>query len=512
MDRKVLKWNFVLQYGWVLTNIFNSILLLPLYLHNIDVATLGIWLATGSILGWMTMVDPGIGEVLQQRIAELRGKKENGEIGKTMGSGFMASVIILLVSLVLGYICYLFTGAIIDKEIDQYPHLPMALVLSIAATGLSLVSFGISGMNQGMHNSAQVAIAALLANFLFLFVNVIFLFMGFGVLSIAIANLCRAVFINIYNIISLLKLVKREALTVVLEHAHFKKFIRIFSFTSASKIISSLSYSIDMIILERFIPAAMITMYEINKRPVNITYALIGRHCVALLPLISHAKGTGDKPAILNLVNKQFRIYAYAAMFAALIFCFNYENLITAWTGKGQYAGNIIVYLLVANMFASLICYFIANIAYALGDIKMNSLYNIIRGIVYGCVVFIAIKTFGITGVLAASLGITLLADLSFYSYRLYKLGYMQHGIVNSLLNSWALIVPIGLLGGWGFKYLVDQFLPADMYFSKLLVNGGLFTIFFLLLVLLADSGMRTLARQVAGKFILAPLYRIMKA
>ncbi len=68
MDKKILKWNFIFQYGWVLTNIFNSILLLPLYLLHIDATTLGVWLATGNILGWMTLVDPGVGEVLQQKI------------------------------------------------------------------------------------------------------------------------------------------------------------------------------------------------------------------------------------------------------------------------------------------------------------------------------------------------------------------------------------------------------------------------------------------------------------
>src|SRR5207237_10076234 len=96
MDKKILRWNFVFQYGYVLTNIFNSFLLLPLYLKNIDSATLGIWLATGSILGWMTLIDPGVGEVLQQKIAELRGSKNYGEIGRLIGSGCMSSGFVLI--------------------------------------------------------------------------------------------------------------------------------------------------------------------------------------------------------------------------------------------------------------------------------------------------------------------------------------------------------------------------------------------------------------------------------
>src|SRR4051812_5504087 len=169
MDKKVLKWNFIFQYGWVLTNIFNSILLLPLYLKNIDKDTLGIWLATGNILTWMTLVDPGVGEVLQQKIAELRGRQQHNEIEKVIGSGMISSAMILLVSLIIGFVFYFLIGMIINKNVSQYPHLTLALVISIVATGLSLVSFGLSGINQGLHNSAPVAISSVSANFLFLF-------------------------------------------------------------------------------------------------------------------------------------------------------------------------------------------------------------------------------------------------------------------------------------------------------------------------------------------------------
>lgn len=511
MDKKVLKWNFIFQYGWVLTNIFNSILLLPLYLRHIDVDTLGLWLATGSILAWMTMVDPGIGEVLQQRIAELKGKNENQEIGKTIGSGFMASAIILLISIAVGVACYLFAGHIINKNIGSYSYLPQALIVSVVATALSLVSFGMSGINQGMHNSAQVAIAALLANFLFLLVNLVLLYAGYGVLSIALANLCRAIFLNVYNIISMMRATRRQALAVTFAQDHFKKFIRIFSFTSASKIISGISYSVDMIVLARFLPAAMITTYEINKRPVNIAYSLIGRHCIALLPLISHAKGSGDKPAIVNLINKQFRLYSYAAMFAAMCFCFNYDDLITAWTNKNQFAGYFITALLVANMFTGLICYYIANIAYALGDIKMNSLYNIIRALVYAVVVYFAASSYGITGTLVASLALTLSGDVFFYSYRLHKLGYLDKSTAMRLLSPWTLVVPLGLICGLGIKWMVNTLVGPDMYFAKLFLNGGLFSLVFLTVLCFVDGTVRNIVKQISGKFIFAPLYRIIK-
>ncbi len=508
MDKKLLRWNFVFQYGWVLTNILNALILLPLYLKNIDVNTLGIWLATGNILAWMTLVDPGIGEVLQQKIAELRGRKEYSEIGKQIGSGFMASAIILLIAVIFGFIFYFLLGWIINKDVSQYPQLSKALVISIIATGMSLVSFSMSGINQGMHNSAQVAMAALSANFLFLMVNLIFLFLGFGVMSIAFANLCRAIYINIYNITSLLRVLKKQSLEIIFEVRHFKKFIRIFSFTSASKIITGLSNSIDMIVLARFIPPVMITLFEINKRPVNITQSLIGRHSVALMPLISHAKGMQDKKSIISLINRQFKFYAYAAIFTAFIFIFNYNNLITAWTGPSQYAGNTIMFLLVANFFFGLIGYFMSNMGYALGDIKRNSLVYIIRGFCLGTLMYFAARRFGIVGTLSVSLFMSLVTDFCYFTFRLYKIGYLQPSLIRSTLKLWVVIIPLSALGGWCFEKLLNGLLPTTMYFGKLMINSGLFFIFFIVLILIVDSDLRNSLKDTRDRIFVHPFYK----
>lgn len=511
MNKKILKWNLIFQYGYVLTNIFNSIVLLPLYLKNIDSATLGIWLATGNILAWMTLADPGVGDVLQQKIAELRGKNLSTEISDTIGSGFIASGIILFISVLVGFIFYLLIGTIINKDVSQYPNLQIALALSIIATGMSLVSFSMSGINQGMHNSAQVAIASLIANCVFLVVNVILLYLHFGVISIAFANLCRALFINVYNITSMQKMLKKESLSINFNFAHFKKFIRIFSFTSASRIVGGFSASMDMIVLARFLPPAMITIFEINKRPIGLSQSLIGRHSVALMPLISHAKGTGNREGIIELINKQFKFYSYATLFVSLIFCLTYENLISAWTGSGKFAGNTIMYLLVANFFFGLLGYFMANMGYALGDIKRNSMVNIVKGLVLGVLLFIVAKKYGIVGTLTAMLAVILATDFSYFTYRLYKLGYLQSALLKGILNLWAIILPVGVLLGWACHQLVEHIFSEHMYLLKLIVSGTVFSISFMLLLILVDSELRDTLKLLKNKFILTPVYKMIR-
>ncbi len=502
MDKKVLRWNFIFQYGWVLTNMFNSILLLPLYVRNIDATTLGVWLATSSVLNWMTLADPGVGEVLQQNIAEYLGRKQYGEISRSIGSGFVASGFIVLIAILFGFGCFFSIGHIINKDVTQYPHLAAALMITIISTGMSLVSFTLSGINQGLQNSAHVAISSLSANFLFLFVNLAFLYAGFGVMSIAIANLARALFINGYNIISMLRLLKRQYIPVIWERTHFKQFIRIFSFTSASKIISGLSYSVDMLVLARFIPPSMITMYEINKRPMNLAGTLVGRHSVALMPTISHAVGMDDKKFINNLVYKQFKFYSYSALFLGLIFILTYSNLITLWAGKGTYIGDTILYMLVVYNFLTLIAYFMSNVGYALGDIKKNSQFNIVRNLIYGVLLYFAARYYGIMGTLVVSLTLMLIADFFYFPYKVYRMGYFSGDMIRRSLTLWAIIISVSALVIWGCKVLTNRLLSPTMYFSKLLVDCTLFSVFFLLFLLAIDGEVRTMLKETKNKVL----------
>jgi hypothetical protein len=166
----------------------------------------------------------------------------------------------------------------------------------------------------------------------------------------------------------------------------------------------------------------------------------------------------------------------------------------------------------VAQFFFSLLASFMANVGYALGDIKIPSLYSIIRGIIFGTAMFFTAKHFGITGAVVTSLIFSATIDFFFYYYRVYKLGYLQISLLTALGNQWLIILPFALLGGWGFTQLVNGLLPATMYFAKLLVNGGTFTLFFLVLLLLVDVPLRAKAKSLSGKYISLPLAKLRRA
>ncbi len=107
---RTTKWNLFFFYLRTFVGLANGILIVPLYLKYIDNSLFGIWLASGNILTWITIIDPGVGDVLIQKISYAYGKKNKTMLKysityriniKGIGSNFICPKEIRLLSQIL---------------------------------------------------------------------------------------------------------------------------------------------------------------------------------------------------------------------------------------------------------------------------------------------------------------------------------------------------------------------------------------------------------------------------
>lgn len=73
--------NLIFQYASLLLAI-TGIVLTPLYLRFIDLKLFGAWLASGNVIGWLAMLDPGLNELLHQQVAKFWDGKAAERIAK----------------------------------------------------------------------------------------------------------------------------------------------------------------------------------------------------------------------------------------------------------------------------------------------------------------------------------------------------------------------------------------------------------------------------------------------
>lgn len=473
MDKKVLKWNFIFQYGYVITNIINAFLLLPFYVGYINEVELGLWWATGNVLTWLTMTDPGIGDVLQQRIAALFGKNELNEISKTVGSGLIASLFTFVISIGLGLIFYLFLDDLLGIKRNEFQNLKTAFLISILATGATLVTFALSGINQGLLRAKHVAFAYITGNLIYLAANIIFLTADYGVMSIAYSNLIRAVYLIFFNVTVIFFVKSNLKNVIILNWEHFKGFIRIFSYTAVSRVISSFSGNLDLILLPRFVSPHLITLFEINRRPIKMLQGLIGRYSVALMPIISHTYGHNIEETN-RLILKQFELFSIAVLASSGLSILCYEQLISLWINDDKLADLQITILLVLNFLFGLIGYFFSNVTYAIGDIKNNSTVNSLKGASMLILLPFGAWINGIIGVLTSTLVVTVYLDFGMFLYRILKLKILV--VDKKLMYNWLAIFCVVIVSLLFTFYLFNFYIVLPLFF-KMLFNAATFTV-----------------------------------
>jgi len=402
--KKTTLWNFLfLNIGFVIS-IVNGILIIPLYLHYIDSSMYGAWLATGNILTWITVVDPGVGDVLLQKVAFAIGKDDRKEIGAAIASGILISAGLFMLSVVIGYAFSFFIGDLANINTAYRADIISAFRIALWGTAFGLLAdtfrnivlaYQKTKLN-GMFLYSVIVIAIIL--------NIVLLVLHFGVFALAYAALFRGVATFGYSLVLTVLLIRKNHVQLQYQRAYFKSFSRIFAFTFSSRLFETVATNIDLILVSRYLGNSAVTVLDLCRRPLKLATGLANNVTISMLPSLPHLFGSGQTEKIRATVMRIWTTVLWSSGFLIGGFIlFNY-NLTSNWVGKQFWIGDRNNIIMCVSFFLLSIGYNLSNITYSMGDIRNNSIINVVKSVAYLACLFILAKTSGMTGVLIAFL------------------------------------------------------------------------------------------------------------
>lgn len=455
-DRKsVAKWNLFFHYSATVIAIVNGLAIVPFYLKFIDHALFGAWLATGNVLVWLTIVEPGVGDVLQQKVAAAIGEKKNDDAGKFILSGiiisFAISVLILLGSIIVSN----FIPSILNlsSSIDQ-EQLVKAFNIAAFATCFTILSYAFVGSNQGLLSSVGIGLIYLVANVGGIVLNIYLLFNNYGVLSIAYATLFRSFTLCLGNILYLGYRVKNQNIKLGVSKAFFINFSKLFSYTFFSKISNTIVSNIDLIIIARFVNPETVTMLELTRRPIRILQGFTDRVSVAFMGPLANLKGEGNYGRIKSIFIRFIYIYTWISTLVIFGFIALNEQLLYVWAGDSVFIGNEINILLCITLLLSSLAYNFSNFNYAMGNIKGNSTISINKSVVYLIFIFILAYFFGVIGVVMATLISVMSTELWYHPKRLNSYLHFSKNEITTYLKEVFKVLILGIFVSSSFLLL----------------------------------------------------------
>jgi Na+-driven multidrug efflux pump len=475
----IAKWNLFFHYSSTVIGIINGIAIVPLYLKFIDHALFGAWLATGNVLVWLTIVEPGVGDVLQQRVSAAIGGNENENAGKFILSGILISLFISLLVLIGGSFVSIFIPDILNlsNSIDTKMLLD-AFLITVIGTSFSMLSYAFVGSNQGLQSSLGIGIIYLISSIIGIIFNIYLLFNGYGLLSIAFATLIRSGVLCLGNIIYLFYRIKRQNIHLSFSKVFFIDFSKLFSYTFFSKISTTVVGNVDLILVARFVSPEMVTMLELTRRPIKILQGFTDRVSVAFMSPLSNLKGEGNYIRIKEIFIRFIKVYVVASSFIIFGFVALNEHLLKVWAGDNVFIGNPLNILLCITLFISSLLYNFSIFTYALGDIKGNSTIGIIKSVFYIFFIVILGYLWGIYGIVLASLLSSMLTEAWYYPNKLNTFLKFDKIEIKGFLKEISILVTVSII----ISSIIVFYHPKITNWGELVVWSVIFSFVFAIL------------------------------
>ncbi|MEO5682384.1 MAG: MATE family efflux transporter [Chitinophagaceae bacterium] len=490
--KKTTLWNFLfLNVGFVIS-IFNGILIIPLYLHYIDSSLYGAWLATGNILTWITVVDPGVGDVLLQKVAFAIGKDDKKEIGVAIASGIIISVVLFMLAVLIGYSFSFFIGEIANINTLYRDDIISSFRIALWGTAFSLLADTFRNIVLAYQKTKINGIFLYSVIVLAIVLNIVLLIMGFGVYALAYAALFRGLATFAYSMVLTMVLIKKNKVHLTFQPAYFKSFSGIFAFTFSSRLFETIATNIDLILVSRYLGTHAVTVLDLSRRPLKLASGLANNVTISMLPALPHLFGSGQTDKIRATVMRIWTTILWSSGFLIGGFIlFNY-SLTANWVGKQFWVGNINNIIMCASFFILSIGYNLSNITYSMGDIRNNSIINVVKSVVYLLFLFILAKTMGMTGVLLSFL-MPVIIMLLYYPKKVSKVAMLSAQHVKDIIRETSLIVLLLTLAA-----LIVSFFTIQLSWIGLIISGCLYTAVFGVLLFSFSS----LFREDASKIL----------
>lgn len=438
--KKTTLWNIFNLYLANGIGLIRGLLIIPLYLYYIDPKLYGAWLATGNILMWLTLFDPGVGDVAIQKIAESYGSNSKREIIKyQISSSVIISFIISFIVIFIGVFgaTLLLKTVITTHEID-FNNLSTAFDFAIFSTAITLFSFSLTGSIIGLQRTKQLGFIRNSSNVLGIIINVVLLMNGLKLIALSFSMLFASFFSLIAYAFLLIRIINKEKIGYGINIKFLANYSKIFTFTFMSKISDTLARNIDLILVGRFVGLEQVTVLSLTRRPLKFITQFITTPSIGMLPTISNLYGSRDNEKLKTVVLATLKLLFLSIIIGASGFALFNGNFIALWVGKKFYLGDTLNLIIAITFLTKTFSYVVYNYTFSLGAIKESSVFDFIKNIIWVFTIFISSYLWGIKGLLIGTLVVSIFTELWFYPKLLIK--RLNISIKDILLEFWPLL------------------------------------------------------------------------
>ena len=389
-----VKWNVFFHFLIMALSSGAALFTVPVSVSHIPLDLYGAWLASGNILAWATMIDPGFGLLTQQQVAT------------TYGAGNLDSVVLnFMVAALLAGICSILIPwlpqllSISGPGIFFYHQLQSACWMATLGLFLTVSSYAVTSCGYAIQGSITLGIIAVVAHSSAFLVQIALVIAGYGPMGIAWGSVSRGALLLLGGIGYLAYRSRLLNIPLRLDRDSIRQILRLTPFTLGARVFSTLSQNVSAFLLVRMVSPEAAVILRSTQSPFDLAVQFVNRPAAAIAPTLSHMAGAGE---LASKKIQLLRFMTFTVWMTSLAFCgllsLN-RAFVNLWVGSPLYAGwttNLALALGLVTLSASA---FFSNLTYALGRFRSTSLILTTQAILSLLAMVVGAHFFGLPGV-----------------------------------------------------------------------------------------------------------------
>lgn len=332
--------NLAFKYIQLAVSVVSGIALMPIYLRYLTIEQYGAWLTIGSVVIWLAAFDPGIGNLLIQRVSKACGMADSEAVRDYVFAGVAFAA---FAGLLVAGTGYLLSTSVIDWiGLQTQPKELMTSMFQVAAltSGMMVFGYSMTGSALGLQQSLEVGLL-FLGSVVFKIVLVLVLLQHeIGPMALPLADLASASLVVLASVLVVWRGLKRYPGTGwKVSLIRLKEFGGLFIYSFGARFGKVISRNLDNFFIARTLGPEAVAIYSITATVPRQAENLVNQPVAAFRPALAHLAGSGDTVALRCQLSRllNYVFWSLGVLVAGLI-AFN-DDFVILWVGASRFAG-----------------------------------------------------------------------------------------------------------------------------------------------------------------------------
>jgi O-antigen/teichoic acid export membrane protein len=383
--------------------ITQGILLVPLYLAHVPRPLYGAWLATGNILSWIELVDPGISAVLTRQVAHTSGSGDRARLARVIGTGLLVGIALACLPLAAWPVAGAL-GDFVRVPSGDAATLARAFRLGLAASAVTLASYATTSVLTGLQLAFRTGVVYTLSAVAGIGSTLYFLSRGYGLAAIPMGSLVRAGLLFLLTGSLVVQwCAKHLPGPLRFDRQELRGLAGTSLYTFLSRMGATLAGRMDAVITARALNPTQTTVLTFTGKaydPVRMVAMSVGG---SLQSGFAHLMGEGNKPRAAEIMGQANRLVGFGSVVLMSSVVALDQAFVALWVGPENYGGHRLAAALAVSTALSTFTGSMNQLVFAAGGIRASALVGLGEAAVKLALQMVLVRRLGLIGMPIAS-------------------------------------------------------------------------------------------------------------